>query len=106
MRGNKLFNTLFTDNKEENKPATTERKGRGEDYIIQRNKLLLSRYYYYGHFTDKRFPVILNCLSREFQLAERTIQNILQTETAILKELRNNKPDLAYFKRKFPWFAW
>lgn len=104
-RGFHLFSSLFD---EDILPAVEprQRKGRSDEMNERRNELLLARYYWYGEFTEKRYPTIMKNLSSEFFLTERTIADIIQIEFGVLKNLRTMKPPETYFKRQWPHLVW
>lgn len=106
LRGHQsVYAVLFTD-ADTTTLAAPERKGRSESLIKQRNQLLIARYYYYAKIHDKRYSFVLGKLKKEFFLEERTIQDVITAERAMLMELRDLQPGIAHFKKLYPWLNW
>lgn len=65
-------------------------KGRDPRLIIERDKALLRRYYYWWKVEGKRHDETLKILMwQEFFLAEETIERILRDKADLLPELIN-----------------
>lgn len=101
MRGKNTFSNVFNTN-----PAPEKRKGRSTELIAHRNRCLMERYYYYGHFTDKRFDAIIEQLSHEFFLSKQTIPDLMDKNLAMLIELKEKKPPKSYFEKRWPHMRW
>lgn len=105
-RGSATFNSLFGDLT----PAqTTETlsKGRNDALHAARNEFLLDRYFYYGHYTDKRMDAILKIMSEtEVFLTERRIYDIVMDNLVYLKQLRQTPPTLKDLQKKYPHIIW
>jgi hypothetical protein len=101
MRGKKLFDEVFRIEMPE-----ARYRGRNLDLIKRRNTCLADRYYYYGHFTDKRFEAILDHLQAEFFLSTRTIRDIIDAQLPYLHELKQAKPGRSTLERKWPHLCW
>jgi hypothetical protein len=98
-----LFSHVFIE------PAPTrnpEGRGRSEELIKARNELLLHRYYYYMAIHNKRYDWALQKLESELFLSQRRIIDVMEQERALLLKLRADKPDIAYFRSKFPFMVW
>jgi len=107
LRGHRsIYTSLFEDNTVLTIPAPPERKGRSETLILRRNEALICRYYYYIKICGYQYPATLTILENEFFVAERTITDMLTKNSGILKELHTNKPNIKYFKERFPFLAW
>jgi hypothetical protein len=103
MRGQQsLFENVFVAVPE----LTVSRQGRSEELIKERNECLVSRYYYYGKFTDKRYDAIMNDLKKEFFIETMTIQERIQENFEILAELKKQQPSKNHFKDKWPHLVW
>jgi hypothetical protein len=101
----KLFNNLLFDD-EPVLVLAPERKGRNELLVDKRNELLVCRYYYYAKLEAKQYLAILSILENEFFLAQRTIVDILNKESELLYNLKSARPDVKYFRTKYPWLHW
>jgi Leucine-rich repeat (LRR) protein len=104
LRGTRtLFSDIFITEPE---PATKQRKGRSESLFLQRNELLIDRYYYYGKLTDKRYNVIIKTLSQEFFLSTETIPEILTHNYIKLSLVKREQPTKRELQKKWPWLVW
>ena len=101
MRGEKVFNGLFSDKEAANAP-----KGRSLSLVARRNHCLVDRYFYYGHYTDKRFDVIIENLCAEFFLTERTVKDIINKQESYLLELKKKKPIVSLLDMRWPHLKW
>ena len=101
-RGNKQFKTIFSGEQ----PGKGQRRGRNNELLEKRNACLLARYYYYGHFTEKRYDAIIQHLSTEFFLSPVTIQDLVQDHVNYLHELKQLNPRRAYFESQWPHLVW
>lgn len=68
--------------------------------------LLLHRHYWYYKIKAVQYHVGLTALEAEFFITERTIVDIVQDNTAMLRELRGKNPDKKYFERLYPFLNW
>lgn len=99
--------TLFKDFFEQPETAVkVRRKGRSQELNEQRNECLVSRYYYYGKFTEKRYMVILEDLSREFFLSPTTISEVVNDNITILAKLKREQPVKQFFTKRWPHLTW
>jgi hypothetical protein len=101
MRGKKLFKTTFKEKAQEQGS-----RGRNVNLIARRNYCLLDRYFYYGHYTDKRFDAIIENLCTEFFLSKRTLQDIIDANETYLLELKKKKPRLSLLEMRWPHMKW
>lgn len=101
MRGKNAFKIVFENNDEVNAG-----KGRSSKQLARRNECLADRYFYYGHFTDKRYDAIIALLSNEFFLSTATIPAIIQQHMEQLQMLKKKKPGIYYFQCKWPHMKW
>ena len=87
---------------------TPERKGRSEILKQKQYELIICRYYYHVKMHDKNYPTTLKILEEEVYLAQRTLVNIMLLDESRLqlKELQTKKPEVKYFRLKFPHFGW
>ncbi|OJW78582.1 MAG: hypothetical protein BGO69_00930 [Bacteroidetes bacterium 46-16] len=102
----KKHNNLIENGAERSKQPGSKRKGRSNKLVERRNECLLSRYYYYNSYTDKRYEAIMQHLSDEFFLSPTTIHDLLQDNMHYLHELKNEQPKKAYFEHKWPHMTW
>lgn len=99
--------TLFTDIFEESTIAPeAKKKGRSSELHTKRNECLIHRYYFYGNFSDMRYTSIIEALATEFFLSTATIPDLIKDNIQLLKELKDKKPNKAFFARKYPHLNW
>ncbi len=107
MRGERsIFLSLFTDDTATTTAAAPERKGRSEDLLQKRNELLICRHYYYTRIVELQYARALERLEDELYLSQRTIINIVNDNYTLLKKINSEKPEVKYFKTKFPFMVW
>lgn len=108
MRGTRtLFTSLFTEYQTNVQTATPpERKGRSEILISKRNELLICRYFYYVKIVGKKYPAALSALEAEFFIATRTMIDLLNEQSALLKKLNEQRPSAKELQERFPAFNW
>lgn len=104
-----LYQSLFTDTQQA--PVvdilTRERKGRSETLKAKQNELIVCRYYYHIKIAAMQYEATLQKLeNEEIFLSQRTITDILNANSNLLRNLHNTKPDLKYFRNKYPHFIW
>ena len=87
-------------------PAVINQKGRSKKLLAKRNELLLSRFYYYGHYKHLLLPEIIKQLETEFFLAPDTIANVVQENAALIQSLRERGLLLYSFRAKWPYLRW
>jgi len=103
MRGSNLFTELF----ETEQPAPKKDKA-GNPNNLERNEALISRYYYYGNFFEKKLSYnwIINTLAKEFWLSPVTVPQLIEDNFEMLIVLKKEKPALKFFKEKWPHIVW
>lgn len=107
MRGHRsLYTSLFAEYQTNVQPATKERKGRSEMLILKRNELLICRYYYHVKIAGKKYPAALSALEAELFISTRTITDLLQEQSLLLKKLNEQKPSVKDFQERFPSYNW
>lgn len=107
MRGASLFYDLFTENAViTDNPKSQPGRGRSEDLIVQRNELLLNRYFYLGKHSGKRYPDILKQLQEEFFLSEARVISLISENSDFLRKLRENPPTVQQLKSKWEHIKW
>lgn len=108
LRGHRTYLSLFDDPEPsaDPLPEPKERKGRSEELHTERNVLLIHRYYYLVKLKGRNYHDTLSILQLEFFISQRTITNTVDEFTALLKELNATKPELHYFKAKYPHLIW
>jgi hypothetical protein len=105
MRGS---SSLFTDLLDTKVSASKieKRKGRSADLIKARNECLVARYYFYLNFSERRYEIIVELLSKEFFISTVTIPELLSKNIQLLENFRKNKTDKTYFDKKYPHLKW
>jgi hypothetical protein len=81
-------------------------RGRNLELIKRRNSCLADRYYYYSHFTDKRYETIMAHLSREFFLSTRTINDLIAQQIPYLQQQKLEAPTRGTLERRWPHLKW
>ena len=84
----------------------TQSKGRSSHLIIKRNKKLAVRYYYYAVIKRLNYVDAIGELTEEFDLANRTIIDLLQFNCDIIDELMKARPVLSKLKKEYPYLSW
>jgi hypothetical protein len=102
---NTLFGNIF------NEPVLTSantKKGRNSSLNEKRNKFLLSRYYFYCTFFNKKlsYSWIVEKIAEENYLSPVTIPEIIENYFYILNEIKNQKPSLQELRRQYPHIMW
>jgi hypothetical protein len=83
------------------------KRGRSDQLIQLRNKVLIARYYYWAEIWEKSCTKAIEILSlREFFIGERTIQNEIAKNETYLNELRTKKPTIKELECLYPGFCW
>ncbi|MBA3828717.1 MAG: hypothetical protein H0X33_07255 [Taibaiella sp.] len=102
MRGKNSFQEVF------DKPLVEkgDKKGRSTGHLARRNECIAHRYYYYGHYSDKRYNAIITLLSEEFFLSVATIPNIIQDNIEALQLLKKRQPSVYFFQARWPHMKW
>ena len=100
--GNTLFNEIFLIEP----PVKRHSKGRSTTFDSERNKCLISRYYYFGLETGFRYDLLIKILSKQFWISEITVYNIIRANHDVLAGIRKEKPTRAELKKKWPHLSW
>ena len=104
LRGHrKIFLSLLS---EDTIVKPREGRGRSDTLIKKRNEYLVCRYFYYVKIRRLQYFDALELVGKDTFLCQRTIQNILQYNSDILKEISKKKPKIKYFKDRFPNVVW
>lgn len=108
LRGHRsIFTSLFPEEtKNTDVLEAPERRGRSEMLILQRNELLISRYYFYAKMQGYQYQASLDIVGAELFLTERTVVDIIQKNRDLLKHINSSKPEVKVFKAKFPFMVW
>ena len=108
MRGERSsFLSLFDNDKiVDSSLAIPERRGRSEELIKERNELLVCRHYYYTRIRELQYKRTLEKLEREVFLSQTTIINIVSANNKLLRAINADKPNVKYFRDKFPFMVW
>jgi hypothetical protein len=99
-------NNIFEANPGNEEPNAPKRRGRSNKLLEKRNECLVSRYYYYNHYTDKRYEAIMQHLSDKFFLSPSTIQDLVQDNMERLRQLKEAQPRKGYFGHRWPHLVW
>lgn len=83
-----------------------ERKGRSDRLKQKQNELIISRYWYYIKIERLQYQDALAKLEDEIFLAQLTIIRIIDAGSEQLKQYQKEKPDVRFFKEKYPWLVW
>lgn len=102
MRGQKLFNSIIKRNSDEK----LNKRGRNEELLDQRNSCMIARYYYYGKYKGKCFEEILLTMASEFFLTTTRISRIIQENTEVIKEMKDNEVSIYQLQANYPHFKW
>jgi hypothetical protein len=101
-RGQRIFNKLI----EADKNQKLLRRGRSEVFIANRNECLLYRYYYYAKIKRFRLEHVLEAVSKEFFISDRTITNIIEAHSELRKKVFKEKLDVKELEKKFDFLKW
>lgn len=105
LRGHRTYLNLF-DEPDHPVLQKAERRGRSEQFHTRRNELLIHRYYYLVKIQGRQYQATLEQLEQELFIAQATIINNVSEERTLLKALNAQKPDVSFFKKKYPWIVW
>lgn len=107
LRGHRsIYNAYLFDEPAIPQLRVVERKGRSERLKALQNELIVHRYYYYIKIVRRNYPDTLAALESEIFLAPLTITRIIQANTALLKQLHNQKTTVSELRKKYPWLVW
>lgn len=81
-------------------------KGRNSELLKQRNLAIVYRYYFYKSFTKWKYEAIIEKVSEEMYLTNRTITEILTAQVEELREIKADQPPIVRLSRKFPQYNW
>src|SRR6476620_11999031 len=102
-----IFQTLFNDAE----PQTAElplpeRKGLSEALKQRQNEMIVCRYYFHIKIQGRQYEKALETLEGEIFLSQRTLIDIINKNSLKLKELHQLKPNIKYFRAKYPFLNW
>lgn len=84
-----------------------KKKGRNVGLLKKRNELIVHRYWYLIKIKDLNYPCALDQLkNEEFFLTQRTISLAIQSNFHILSEIKAIRPDVSFFRKKYPFMVW
>lgn len=108
QRGSRsIYQSLFNDEVTQLSTITVpERKGRSEVLMAKQTELLICRYYYYIKIQRKQYLDTLALLEDEIFFSQRTITNKISEHSTLLRELNSTKPDVKWFRNKYPFIVW
>ncbi len=104
QRGITLFNDLVTTDVLPEKQV----KGRDKELITKRNELLLDRLFFYKGIYRWDYAYMLERLSDEFFISERTISDIIEKldSQLYLRNLKLQQPSKNILEKKWPHLKW
>jgi len=108
MRGSRsIFQTLlYDDTPQTAELPLPERKGRSEALKLRQNEMIVCRYYFHVKIQGRQYEKALETLESEIFLSQRTIIDIINKNSLKLKELQQLKPNVKYFRAKYPFLNW
>ncbi len=107
LRGQrKIFNHLLFPEQEQPALKVVERKGRSERLKNLQNELIIARYWYYIKLQRLQYQDALETLEKEMFLAQLTIIRIIDAGVEQLRSYQQGKPEVKFFKEKYPWLVW
>lgn len=98
----KIYKNIFN----EIDPKRRVSRGRSRNLLMERNKCLIARYYFYGHFCQNGYGDIIERLSHEFYLSTVTITELITENMDVLDKLKDEQPELRFFKERWPHLKW
>lgn len=104
QRGVKKFNDLFINPIIDHLPERS--KGRNKELDENRNKLLVTRYWYYGNYSHLRYELVISKLCEEFFLSNRRITDIISQDDKFILSLRKGRPSLKELSSLYPFLVW
>jgi hypothetical protein len=104
QKGGRLFNELTVAEKKDNKNGL--KTGRNDKLIMLRNEALFYRYYYYAKIHQLKYSQVVEKLSNEFYISERTILDITQKHTDLIRNIFSQKPELKALNKKYDFLNW
>lgn len=107
LRGHRTYLSLFTTDTTAETLDAPKKRGRDEQLVTDRNALIVHRYYFYSKIKGcKHYQDLLDKLTSEFFLTERTIGWIVDSNPGVLTELKKTSPNAIAFKKKYPFMNW
>lgn len=83
----------------------TTRKGPNSSRVASRDRKLAYRFYYYAALKNLGYNVLLDNLSKEFDIAERVVLQRLK-DNPITGLLFEQKPTVEEIREEYPYFNW
>lgn len=106
MRGHQnIFTSVLFEEFTPKPLPLVERKGRSDVLKQRQNELIAHRYYYYIKLQRRIYEDAIAIVSDEIMLAPITLIRIIDSSD-VLKQLQTLKPDVKYFRNKYPWLVW
>lgn len=81
-----------------------KKKGRSSALIQERDRALITRYWYWSEVWQRRHEMVLQALMEEFFLMPRRIEQIIRDDDSIYKQLTKEGPSCKELARRFPMF--
>jgi len=103
QRGVRIFTNL---NDDSSLIPNSISKGRSKTLLDERNRCMFYRYWYYSKRHKMRYDEVLKRLSREFNIAEQTIINVISRNQNSLKEVYEETPKITTLRREFEYLTW
>ncbi len=84
----------------------TDIRGRSADRLNRRNDKIINRFYFYSMIRKMNYEHVIDELAKEFDLAPRTITDMLLKNDRVVAEVMTKKPPVVDLKKKYPYLSW
>jgi hypothetical protein len=81
-------------------------RGRSSDLIRDRNEALVTRYLFMMDLTGWRLDLVNRLVAKDFFLEIRTVENIIEANYSLLKQIRQQKLNRKSVEEKYPQYSW
>jgi len=88
------------------KEKKNTQKGRSKEKLMERDKVLSYRFYYYAHIQCNNYDVTLGILSSEFFISEVVVTTRLRLNQPLLDEIFSHRPTVNELKKQIPFLSW
>ncbi len=86
--------------------STREKKGRNPELVMQRDRKLAVRFYYYALIRKLNYRDTIAALVMEFDICERVVLDRLRHNQSFVDELFARKPSITELRKRFPYLRW
>ncbi len=88
-------------------PAAAQRKkGRNPELVLQRDRKLAARFYWYAKLRRMNYRDTVSALVQEFDISDRVVLDRLRANQDYLDWLFESHPGKQWLQRNFPYFRW